>query len=94
MVAAQLRNSPAHLLIIVNTEALLLSHTSELDVLRVQLLLHDLLQRLENQSLRLTQRQGTMVFILQLRLRTLASGPDRLRIISVERSGGLRVVSK
>lgn len=64
LITAQLRNSPAHLLVIVDMKALLFSNASQLDILRIQFLLHDLFQRFQYQGLGLGQRQRTMVFIL------------------------------
>ena len=46
-----------HLAILVNSEALVLRYTRQLHVLAVQLLLHDLLQRLEHKHFRLGQRE-------------------------------------
>lgn len=63
----------AHLLIVVDTETLLLGDTGQLDILGIKLLLHDLLQRLEYQRLGLCKGQRLVVFILQLRLRAFAS---------------------
>lgn len=63
----------AHLLIVVDTETLLLGDTGQLDILGIKLLFHDLLQRLEHQRLGLCKSQRLVVFILQLRLRAFAS---------------------
>lgn len=73
MIPTELRNRPTHLLVIVNAEAFVLGHAGQLDVLGVQFLLHDLLQSLQNKRLGLSQRQRAVVFVLQLRLRTLTS---------------------
>lgn len=93
MIPTELRDSPTHLLVIVDAESLLLGDTGQLDVLRVELLLHDLLQGFQNQRLGLGQRQGAVVFILQLRLCALASRADGLGVISVEGTRGLGVIS-
>lgn len=93
MIPAKLCHSPAHLLIVVDAKALVLSDTRQLDVLRIQLLLHDLLQRLQDQCLGLAQRQRTVVFILQLCLCALASGANGLGVIPVERTRWLGVIS-
>lgn len=93
LVFAQPRNGAAHFFVTVDAETLLLGHTGQLHILRVQLLLHNLLECLQNQRFRLSERQRTVVFILQLRLRTLASGSNSLRVVSVERAGRLGVVS-
>jgi len=89
----ELRNSPAHLLVTVDAEALLLGHARQLDVLRIQLLFHDLLQSLQNQRLGLGERQRAVVFVLQLRLRALTSRADSLSVIPVECTRGLGVIS-
>ena len=94
LITGQLRNGLAHLLIIVDLESLVLCHTGELDVLFIQFLLHHLLQRLQNERLGLGQRQGAVVFVLQLSLRTLTSGTDGLCIVSVEGTRRLGVVSR
>lgn len=47
-----------HLLIRVYPKALVLGNARQLHVLRVELLLHDLLQRLENQRLGVNEREG------------------------------------
>lgn len=51
LVCGQPSNNLLHLLISVDPEALVLGHARELHVLAVQLLLHDLLQRLEDEDL-------------------------------------------
>jgi hypothetical protein len=50
LVCGQPSNYLLHLLISVDPEALVLSYACQLDVLAVQLLLHDLLQRLEDED--------------------------------------------
>lgn len=94
LITGQLCNSLVHLFVSIDLETLVLSHAGELDVFLVQLLFHNLLQRLQDQRLGLRKRQGAMVFILQLCLRTLASGTDGLCVVSVERTRRLGVISK
>ena len=53
LVYGQLSNDLLHLLIGVDPETLVLGNARELNVLAVQLLLHDLLQCLENKNLSL-----------------------------------------
>jgi hypothetical protein len=53
LVCGQPSNNLLHLLIGVDPEALVLGNARELNVLAVQLLLHDLLQCLENKNLSL-----------------------------------------
>lgn len=84
MIPTQLCHSTAHLLVIVDAEALLLRHARQLHILRIELLLHNLLQCLQNKRLGFGQRQGAVVFVLQLGLRAFASGANGLGIVTVE----------
>lgn len=84
MIPTQLCHSTAHIFIIVDAEALLLRHACQLHILRIQLLLHHLLQCLQNEGLGFGQRQGAVVFVLQLGLCAFASGANRLGIVTVE----------
>lgn len=77
-------NHLGHLGVSVYPEAVLLCDAGQLHVLRIQLLLHDLLQCLQNKGLRFFQRQGSMVLGLKLRLRAFAAGSDGLGIVAVE----------
>lgn len=74
-------------------EALLLRHARQLHVLRIQLLLHNLLQCLQDQCLSFGQRQGPVVFVLQLGLCAFTSGANGLGIVTVESTRGLGVIS-
>lgn len=84
MIPTQLCHSTAHLLVIVDAEALLLRHTGQLHILRIQLLLHNLLQCLQNERLGFGKRQGAVVFVLELGLCAFTSGANGLGIITVE----------
>lgn len=92
-ITLQLPHHAGHLLLAVYPEALLLGHARQLYVLGIQLLLHDLLQRLEDQLLRLSQGERAMVFGLQFGLRAFAAGADGFGVVAVEGTGGFRVVS-
>lgn len=93
LVPTELCHSTAHLLVIVNAEALLLRHACKLHILRIQLLLHNLLQCLQNQCLSFGQGQGPVVFVLQLGLCAFTSGANGLGIVTVESTRGLGVIS-
>jgi hypothetical protein len=82
-----------HRLLPVYPEPLLLRHACQLHILRIQLLLHDLLQRLEHQLLCLLQGQRTVVFGLELGLRAFGAGADGFGVVAVEGAGGFGVVS-
>jgi hypothetical protein len=66
LVRRQSSHDLRHLRIGVDPEALVLGHTRQLHILAVQLLLHDLLQRLERQYLGLRQRERLVELVLQL----------------------------
>lgn len=83
-----------HRFVCVDVESAVLGHARQLHVIRVQLLLHHLLQRLERQYLRLGQRQGPVVLGLELGLGTFGSGSYRFGVVLVECSRRLGVVSK
>jgi hypothetical protein len=94
LVCGQPSNNLLHLLVGVDPEALVLCHARQLHVLAVQLLLHDLLQRLENENLGLGQGERLVELVLQLCLRALRSGADGLCVVAVECAGGLCVVPR
>jgi hypothetical protein len=93
LVGGQPSDNLLHLLVGVDPEALVLRHARQLHILAVQLLLHDLLQRLENENLGLGQRERLVELILQLCLRSLGSGTDGFRVVAVEGARGLGMVS-
>lgn len=76
-----------------DAKALVPRDAGQLHVLGVELLLHDLLQRLQHQRLRLRQRQRLVELVLQLRLRPLGPGSDRFGVVAVEGPGRLGVES-
>lgn len=76
----------------VDTEPFVLSYACKLNILAVQLLLHDLLQRLEDEDLSFRQSERLVELILQLCLCAFRSGSDRLGVVAVERAGRLSVV--
>lgn len=82
-----------HLLIRIDPEPLLLGHTRKLHILAIQLLLHDLLQRLEHQHLSLGQCQTLMEFVLEFGLSALGAGTDGFGVVAVECAGWFGVVS-
>lgn len=55
LVALELADALLHLLIRVDAETLVLGNAGQLNVLRVKLLLHDLLERTEGESLGLLE---------------------------------------
>mmetsp|Transcript_12000 Transcript_12000/g.24998 ORF Transcript_12000/g.24998 Transcript_12000/m.24998 type:complete len:238 (+) Transcript_12000:115-828(+) len=79
-----------HLLRTGHVKALLLRHPGQLHVLRPDLLLHHLLQRPQRQFLRLLQAHALPVALAQVRLRSLAPGPDGLGLVPHERTGRVR----
>lgn len=93
LVLPHLPYARGHLIVRVDSEALVLRHARQLHVLCVQLLLHDLLQRLEHHLLRLGQCERLVIFVLQLCLCTLASRSDGLGVIAVKGARRLSVVS-
>ncbi len=58
LVCRQPSHHGSHLVVGVYPEALLLGDAGELDILRVQLLFHDLLQRLQDQGLGVDDGEG------------------------------------
>ena len=86
--ASLIRRQPIHhllhLLIRIYPEPLLLGHARQLHVLAVQLLLHDLLQRFEDEQLRFLQGQRFVELVLQFRLRAFRPGSDRFGVVAVE----------
>lgn len=93
LVRLQPADHALHLRVRVDLEALVLGHARQLHVLGVQLLLHDLLERLEHQHLGLGQRQRLVELVLQLGLGALGAGPDGLGVVAVEGAAGLGVVA-
>jgi hypothetical protein len=94
LVRWQSTNDFLHLRISVNSEALVLGHTRQLHILAVQLLLHDLLQSLEHQNLRLRQGKRLVELVLQLCLRALGAGSNSFGIVAVEGTGRFGVVPR
>jgi hypothetical protein len=92
LVRWQPSNNLRHLRIGVDPEALVLCDARQLHVLAVQLLLHDLLQRLERQNLSLGQGKRLVELVLQLGLCTLRAGPDSFGIVAVEGAGWFSMV--
>jgi hypothetical protein len=92
LVRWQSSNHLLHLGISVNPEALVLGDACQLDVLAVQLLLHDLLQRLEHQHLRLGQSERLVELVLQLCLCALGTRSNGFGIVAVEGTGGFGMV--
>lgn len=82
-----------HLLISVDPEALVLGHTSQLHVLAIQLLLHDLLECLEREHLGLGERKRLVEFVLEFGLGALRTGTDGFGVVAVECAGGFGVVA-
>lgn len=82
-----------HLCIGVDLEALRLGHARQLHVLAVQLLLHDLLQCLEDEDFRFGKGEGLVEFVLELGLGALGSGANGFGIVAVEGTGGFCVVA-
>ena len=74
----------SHLLIPIDAKTLVPRDAGQLDVLGVELLLHDLLQRLEHQRLGLGQGQGFVEFVLQLGLGAFGAGPNGFGVVAVE----------
>lgn len=93
MIPAQRCHCPVHLLVIVDAESLVLGHAGQLDVLLIELLLHDLLQCLQDQSLGLAEGQRAVVFILQLSLGAFTAGANSLGVVTVESTRGFSVIS-
>ena len=84
LVRRQPSNNLGHLLISVDSESLVLGHTRQLHVLAIQLLLHDLLERLEREHLGFGQGKRLVEFVLEFGLRALGSGADGFGVIAVE----------
>lgn len=82
-----------HLPVPIDPEPFLFGHARQLHVLGVQLLLHDLLQRLQDQRLRFLQRERLVEFVLQFRLCAFGAGTDGFGVVAVEGAGGFGVVS-
>lgn len=82
-----------HLPVSVDPEPLLLGHARQLHILGVQLLLHDLLQRLQDQRLGFLQREGLVEFVLELCLRAFRAGADGFGVVAVEGTRRLGVIS-
>lgn len=93
LVRGQPSDDLRHLGIRVDPKSLLLRHARQLHVLAVQLLLHDLLQRLEHHDLCFGESERLVKFVLQLGLRALRAGSDGFRIVAVESTRGLSVVT-
>ena len=93
LVRRQPSDNLLHLRISVDPEALVLGHTRQLHVLAIQLLLHNLLQRLECEHLGLWQGKRLVELVLQLCLGALGSGTDGFGVVAIECAGGLGVVS-
>ena len=93
LVRRQPSNNLGHLLISVDSESLVLGHTRQLHVLAIQLLLHDLLERLEREHLGFGQGKRLVEFVLEFGLRALGSGADGFGVIAVECARGLGVVA-
>ena len=83
-VCRQPSNNLSHLLVSVDPEALVLGHTSQLHILAIQLLLHDLLERLERKHLGLGQRERLVEFVLEFGLGALGAGADGFGVVAVE----------
>ena len=93
LVRRQPSNNLGHLLISVDSESLVLGHTRQLHVLAIQLLLHDLLERLEREHLGFGQGKRLVEFVLEFGLRALGSGADGFGVVAVECARGLGVVA-
>lgn len=93
LVRRQPSNNLGHLLISVDSESLVLGHTRQLHILAIQLLLHDLLERLEREHLGFRQGKRLMEFVLEFGLRALGSGADGFGVVAVECARGLGVVA-
>lgn len=63
LVALELTDALLHLLVGVDAEALVLGDAGQLHVLGVELLLHDLLEGAEGESLRLLERQAPEKYV-------------------------------
>jgi hypothetical protein len=92
LVCRQPSNHLRHLRISVDPEALVLGHTCQLHVLAVQLLLHDLLQRLEHENFGLGQSERFVELVLQFCLRTLGARSNGFGVVTVESAGRFCVV--
>lgn len=93
LVRGQPSDDLRHLRIRVDAEALVFRHARQLHVLAIQLLLHDLLQRLEHQNLGLGKGKRLVEFVLELGLCALGTGADGFGIVAVEGTGWLCVVA-
>jgi hypothetical protein len=93
LVRRQPSNNLSHLLISVDSESLVLGHTRQLHILAIQLLLHDLLERLEREHLGFRQGKRLVEFVLEFGLRALGSGADGFGVVAVECARGLGVVA-
>ena len=93
LVRRQPSNNLGHLLISVDSESLVLGHTRQLHILAIQLLLHDLLERLEREHLGFRQGKRLVEFVLEFGLRALGSGTDGFGVVAVECARGLGVVA-
>lgn len=93
LVRRQPSNNLGHLLISVDSESLVLGHTRQLHILAIQLLLHDLLERLERKYLGFRQGKRLVKFVLEFGLRALGSGANGFGVVAVECARGLGVVA-
>ena len=84
LVSRQSPNNLFHLLVRVDSETLLLGYTGQLHVLAVQLLLHNLLQRLQNKNFGFGEGKGLVEFILELGLGAFGTGADGFGVVAVE----------
>lgn len=85
-IALQSPHHPRHLLITVDAEPLFLGDARELHVLGVQLLLHHLLESLQDQHFGFGQGERLVELVLQLGLGTLTAGTNGFGVVSVERA--------
>lgn len=73
LVGLESAHDRSHLVIAIYPESLVLGDAGQLHVLGVQLLLHNLLQCLQDQNLGLCQRQGLVELVLKLGLCTFGT---------------------
>lgn len=93
LVRRQPSNNLGHLLISVDSESLVLGHTRQLHILAIQLLLHDLLERLEREHLGFRQGKRLVEFVLEFGLRALGSGANGFGVVAVKCARRLGVVA-
>lgn len=77
-------NTALHLVVSVDPEPFILGDARELDVVRVELLLHDLLEGLEHELFGLGQGEGFVVGGLQFGLGAFGAGADGFGVVAVE----------